>query len=60
MDDLNEWEAAVDKLRAALARAIEHRGTEEHPRAMQHLETARDELDRVTRQALGERDTEGD
>jgi hypothetical protein len=56
MADLDEWDAAVEKLRTALARVIEHKDTAEHPTALRHFETAREELDRVTREALGERD----
>lgn len=60
MEDLNEWDAAVEKVRAALVRVIERRDTAEHPAALQHFKTAREELDRITRHALGERDAGGD
>jgi hypothetical protein len=56
-DVLDEWDAAVEKARAALARAIERKDTSEHPEAVKHYETARDEVDKVARDALlGERE----
>lgn len=60
MDDLDEWDAAVQKVRAALARVIERRESADHPEALRHFETARDEFDRVTRHALGEQKTTED
>jgi hypothetical protein len=57
-DVLDEWDAAVEKARAALVRAIERKDTAEHPEAVEHYEAAWEEVNRLARDALlGERKT---
>jgi len=57
-DVLDEWDAAIERARTALARAIERKDSKEHPEAVRHYEAAWEEVNRLARDALlGERDT---
>lgn len=51
-DVLDEWDAAIERTRAALGRAIERKGTAEHPAAVKHYEASWEEVDRLARAAL--------
>jgi hypothetical protein len=56
-DVLDEWDAAIERARTALARAIERKDTLEHPEAVKHYEAAWEEVNRLAREAiLGEED----
>jgi hypothetical protein len=56
-DALDEWNAAIERTRTALARAIERKDTAEHPEAVKHYEAAWEEANKLAREALlGERD----
>lgn len=57
-DVLDAWDAAIEKARTDLARALERKDTAEHPDAVKRFGTSWEAVNRIARDALpGERDS---